>query len=60
MFGWFRKSPRELLEQRYAAKLKEAKEAGEKYGDRALQARLYEEAEAILAELDALATSEGT
>ena len=57
MFGWLKKNPRKALEQRYAAKLKEAKEAGEKYGDRALQARLYEEAETLLAELDALPTS---
>jgi hypothetical protein len=54
MFGWFKKDPVQALERRYKAKLAEAKDAGEKYGDRAKQAELYAEAEALLAELEAL------
>lgn len=54
MLGWFRKDPLKKLEQQYKRKLNEAKEAGEKYGDRAKQADLYAEAEALLAQIEAI------
>lgn len=50
-FNWFRKTPAARLQKEYEAKLKEAKIA-EKFGDRALQANLYAEAEAILKKID--------
>ena len=53
LFGWFRRDPVAALRKAYAKKMKEAKDA-EKFGDRALQADLYAEAEAIGQELDAL------
>jgi hypothetical protein len=46
MFGWFASDPVKKLQKRYEAKLAEAK-AAEKFGDRARQASLYAEAEAI-------------
>ncbi|MCO4745228.1 MAG: Lacal_2735 family protein [Proteobacteria bacterium] len=54
MFGWFRRDPIKDLERRYQAKMKEAKEAGEKYGDRQLQAALYTEADELMKQLEAL------
>ncbi len=52
MFGWLRSDPRKKLQKRYEAKLREARDA-EKFGDRALQASLYAEAQALLDELEA-------
>lgn len=54
MFGWFRSDPKKTLKKQYEAKMKQAKDAGEKHGDRMLQAQLYAEAEALLAQLDAV------
>ncbi|MBX2802030.1 MAG: Lacal_2735 family protein [Myxococcales bacterium] len=53
MFGWLRSDPKKKLQKRYEAKMRQAKEA-EKFGDRALQAELYTQAEALYAELEAL------
>ena len=53
MFGWLRSDPVKKIQRQYAAKLKEAKEA-EKFGDRARQANLYAEAEALYERLQAL------
>ncbi|MEN0062541.1 MAG: DUF6435 family protein [Myxococcota bacterium] len=52
MFGWFKSDPIKKLQREYEAKMKEAKDA-EKFGDRARQAELYTEAEAIFARLEA-------
>lgn len=60
MFGWFKRDPLKDLERRYNAKMKEAKEAGEKFGDRQLQADLYAEADGLLQELKALEEAAGT
>ena len=46
IFGWLRKDATARLQKKYEAKLKEAKVA-EKFGNRALQANLYAEAEEI-------------
>ncbi len=51
--GWFTADPKKTLKKKYAAKMKEAKDA-EKLGDRVKQSALIAEGEALLAELDAL------
>ncbi len=53
MFGWFRSDPKKQLQRKYEAKLREAKDA-EKFGDRARQADLYAEAEAIYQQIEEL------
>ncbi len=52
MFGWFKSDPVRKLQREYEAKMREAKDA-EKFGDRARQAELYTEAEAIHERLEA-------
>ncbi|MEM6925955.1 MAG: DUF6435 family protein [Myxococcota bacterium] len=52
MFGLFKSDPVRKLQRQYEAKMKEAKDA-EKFGDRAKQAELYTEAEAIYERLEA-------
>ena len=53
MFSFWKRDPQQQLQNAYARKMKQAKDA-EKYGDRALQADLYAEADALLTELDRL------
>lgn len=53
VMGWFTADPKKALKKKYAAKMKEAKDA-EKLGDRIKQSALIAEGEALLAELDAL------
>lgn len=53
MFAWLKPDPEKRLRRRYEAKMKEARDA-EKFGDRARQADLYAEAEALYEELTAL------
>ncbi len=52
MFGWFSKEARLL--RAYVRKREEAELSLSKHADRALHARLTAEAEALLAQLDAL------
>ena len=52
----FRSDPIAKLERKRARKYKEAMDA-QKYGDRALQAELYAQAEAIEREIEALKAS---
>jgi len=59
MFGWFKSDPIRKLQRQYEQKMKEAKEA-EKFGDRARQAELYTEAEAIWARLEATRSASAT
>ena len=55
MLGWlFRSDPKAKLEKQYRAKLEEAAKAMNEKGDRALHARLTEEAEEIGKQLDAM------
>lgn len=53
MFAWLRPDPRKKLRRRYEAKMQEAARA-DRFGDRALQAELYAQAEALLQQLEAL------
>ena len=53
MFGWLKPDPRKRLQRRYEAKMKQARDA-DKYGDRALQADLYAQADELCRQLEAL------
>lgn len=58
MLSWFRADPIKKLRRKYEAKMKEARDA-EKFGDRALQAELYSQAEEIYKEIEALEAASG-
>ena len=59
MFSFFRRNPIKKLERARERKYREAMEA-QKHGDRALQADLYAEADAIDREIARLTSEVGT
>lgn len=57
MFGLFRKDPKKKLQKRYDTLLEQARDT-QRGGDVVAAARLYEEAEAVYKEIQALEQAE--